>query len=110
MSIENKNVIDVVSVDKEENVILTISDHLEWDLNNEHLLILQDKINAYLGAIKNGELYKNYPKAKGKKIIIRIIALHYLKGDAKVFLDRVKATLKNTGYGFEFEQKSLGKE
>lgn len=44
MSIENLNVIDVVSIDKNENVVLTISDHLEWDEENNHLLLLQDKI------------------------------------------------------------------
>ena len=45
-----------MSIDNDENVVLTITDHLEWDIENEHLLILQDKINAYLGAIEDGEL------------------------------------------------------
>lgn len=31
MSVDNKNVIDIVSIDKEGNANLTISDHLEWD-------------------------------------------------------------------------------
>ena len=41
MSVENFKVIDVVGIDKNESVILTVSDHLEWDEENEHLLILQ---------------------------------------------------------------------
>jgi hypothetical protein len=57
MSVENNEVIDVVSVDKQGNAILTISDHLEWSEDNEHLLILQTKINTYLGSIESGELF-----------------------------------------------------
>ena len=47
MSVENKNIIDIISIDPNENVVFSISDHLEWDLENKHLLILQDKINYY---------------------------------------------------------------
>jgi hypothetical protein len=39
MSVENTKVIDVVSIDLDGNAILSISDHLEWDDKNEHLLI-----------------------------------------------------------------------
>src|SRR5437867_5010001 len=74
MSVENLNVIDFVSIDKNENVVLTISDHLEWDINNEHLLILQNKINNYLASIENGSFYENYPKRKDRNIVISIAA------------------------------------
>ena len=63
MSVENFKVIDVASIDLNGNAVLTISDHLEWDEQNEHLLTLQNKINAYLGAIENGGLYKE-PKCQ----------------------------------------------
>jgi hypothetical protein len=46
--VEDKNVIDVLSIDNEEKAILTISDQLKWDEANKHLLILQDKINKYI--------------------------------------------------------------
>ena len=55
MSDENKSVIDIISLDKDDVEILTIADHLEWYKENEHLILLQDKINAYLTAIENGE-------------------------------------------------------
>ena len=61
MSVENKGIIDIASIDENGNVVLTISDHLEWDTENEHLLILQDKINSYLGVIESGALYAKYP-------------------------------------------------
>ena len=48
MSVDQLDKVDFISKTSEGNVELTISDHLEWDDKNEHLLILQNKINAYL--------------------------------------------------------------
>lgn len=107
MSVENKEIIDIVSIDKEGNAILTIADHLPWDEENEHLLLLQDKINSYLGAIEDGQLYEAYPNAKNRNIIIRVVALNSPNKDGFLFLERVKGILTSAGYGFEFRQKSL---
>ena len=107
MSVENKKVIDVVSIDKDGSVVLTISDHLEWDEDNEHLLVLQDKINAYLGAIESGELYGTYPKAKDRKIVIEIVALHSPNKEGLIFLQQVKDILEPAGYKFYFKQENL---
>jgi hypothetical protein len=107
MSIEQKDVIDFVSIHPSGNAVLTISDHLPWDEENEHLILLQDKINAYLGAIEGGELYEAYPKAKGRKIVIRIVALDPPNRDGFLFLERAKEILTSAGYGFEFRQKPL---
>lgn len=107
MSIEKKDVIDFISVDANGNAVLTISDHLPWDQENEHLLLLQDKLNSYLGAIEDGQLYDSYPKAKNRNIIIRIVALHNPNGDGQIFLERVNEILASAGYGFEFRQKSF---
>jgi hypothetical protein len=103
MSVEDKNIIDFISIDDDGKVVLTISDHLEWDMENEHLLILQTKINMYLGAIENGELYSKYPKAKDRNICIRIIAINEPNIDGFKFLERAKEVLTGAGYQFKFE-------
>ena len=79
MSIENINVIDFVSIDREDNVVLIVSDELIWDKENTHLVKLQDKLNAYLDAIDNGSLYESYPAAKGRKIVISVVSKYFLK-------------------------------
>ena len=107
MSDENKSVIDIISLDKDDVEILTIADHLEWYKENEHLILLQDKINAYLTAIENGEQYVNFPNAKNKKISIRIIALYIPNEDGVIFLAGVEEILKKSGYEFRFEQKII---
>lgn len=102
MSIENINVIDFVSIDKEGNAVLTVVDDLQWDKGNTHLLKLQDKLNAYLNAIKNGSLYKNYPHAKGRKIIINVGLKYFPNEDGEVFLRRTKEALETADYGFTY--------
>lgn len=44
MSVEQLDVVDVISTDKESgHVVLTISDHLDWSNSEEHQTILQCK-------------------------------------------------------------------
>jgi len=104
MAVNDKNVIDMVSIDENDLVILTITDHLEWDSKNEHLLVLHEKINTYLGTTESHELYEKYPKAIEKNICIRIVSFHEPNHDGLIFLERVKEIIEKAGYRFEFEQ------
>lgn len=100
MSIDNINIIDIVSIEKEGNVVLTVADHLEWDTENFHLLKLQNKLNAYLLAIENGSLWESYPNGKNRKVIINV-CLKYLPNDVgNAFLHKTKKNIENMGYGF----------
>jgi hypothetical protein len=110
MSVEKTNVVDAIGIEKNEWVVLTISDHLEWDLANEHLLVLQDKINGYLRFIESGEIFDAYPQAHGKQIMISIVALHSPFGDAVKFIDRAKETVEKAGFGFRFQQRDMNSE
>ncbi len=61
--------IDFVSLNGAGEVVLTISDHLEWNDENEHILTLQEKINRYLGFIQCGQLHERYTHAKRRRAI-----------------------------------------
>ena len=101
MTIEEKQKIDVISISEDETTaIMTISDHLSWEKEEEHLLLLQNKINVYLGTIENGEIYEVYPLSKNKKFTIRIYAKYDLTENAKQFIDKVRGILEKAGYGF----------
>jgi len=102
MSIEDKNLIDVISIDKQGILVLTISDHLEWDDKNEHLLLLQDKINSYMDFIENGQLAESYPEKADKKIMIQIVFKYYPNKIAEEFLAIVKRFLSEKGHAFDF--------
>ena len=54
MSIDQPAVIDFLWKDGPNNrAVLTISDHLDWEEEGEHLLLLQDKLNHYLEFIES---------------------------------------------------------
>jgi len=107
MTVEQKQVIDVMSLSKDEKIaIMTISDHLDWDDEHNHMLLLQDKINVYLGTIENEEIYEVYPQSKGKKFEIRVCAKYDLTKNAKEFINKVKNIVENGGYTFVWEKIS----
>lgn len=102
MSVDNKEVIDFISIDKSNRVALTISDHLKWNNNESHLLILQDKINAYLEVIESGQIYEIYPDAVGKIFIIQVAMKYKPDKIAKEFLENVKEFLQENNYEFNY--------
>ena len=74
MSVEQRDFIDFIGVDKADGKVkLTISDHLDWLDAHEHLQVLQDKLNDYLKFIESGEIVKSFPEAVGRLICIEVI-------------------------------------
>ena len=108
MSIEETDVIDFIGVNEKENeVVLTISDHLGWGSDaSSHLLLLQEKINTYSSFIGSGELLDSYPDANGRKVVISIVAQHSLNEEAQNFIVKVKHILSDAGMSLRFEEFS----
>ena len=102
MSVENKEVIDFISITPSNKVVLTISDHLKWDDKEDHLLILQDKINAYLEIIEDGQIYEVYPDAIGKSFLIQVAMKYKPNKNAIQFLENVREFLEDNDYEFNF--------
>jgi hypothetical protein len=102
MSIDNPKIVDAVGTDKDGNgVSLTISDHLEWGDQN-HLVILQDKLNAYLDFIESGQIYEEYPSAVGSKLNVRIYFKYEPDNEALETLSKFREFFEDKGYGFSF--------
>lgn len=105
MSIEQRDVVDFIGTDEANNtVILTISDHLDWDDTENHLLLLQDKINTYLSFYESGEIYETYPQATGRQIIIDIIGKYPLHTMGENFLAEANKTIQDMGVKIQFIQ------
>jgi hypothetical protein len=104
MSVENSKIIDAISVNPNDVVVLTIADHLPWDDQDGHLKTLQDKINAYLQFIEGGEIYDQYPNAKGKAYQIGIAFKFAPNQEGVEFLKKVKSILLESGYDLYYYQ------
>ena len=98
MSIENAAVIDAIGVERQSGkVVLTISDHLDWGNEREHLLALQEKINTYLRFIESGEIDETYPDARGRSRVIDVVAQHQPTDGADQFFSKAVAVLREAG-------------
>jgi hypothetical protein len=103
MSVDQKRIIDFISLNKKGDLVtLTVSDHLEWLQDNEHMLILQNKLNDYLMFVESGEIYKKYPQYKGLKIRIDVACKYPPVGDGIKFLELVKNKIENAGFDFTY--------
>ena len=104
MSVIDTNVIDMIGTTSVGVVTLTISDHLDWDEIEEHLLSLQQKINTYIEFIESGNVYDILPLSKDKPKAIRVY-FKYLPKDEKVinFLDNVSEILLKSNSMIRFE-------
>ncbi|MBN9284089.1 MULTISPECIES: DUF6572 domain-containing protein [unclassified Flavobacterium] len=99
MAVDNKDVIDAVSINTEGKVVLTISDHLEWNGDeNNHILILQEKINSYLDFVEGDQIIESYPQAIGKQFVIQVVFKYSPSSDGILFLNEVENILKENGY------------
>jgi hypothetical protein len=77
MAVEEPNVVDAVGLDVASGeAVLSILDSLAWEDERQHLLMLQDKVNCYLGFIESGELDINYPDAIQRSRRIDVIFRH----------------------------------
>jgi len=103
MSVEQIDKVDFIGTLPNGNVQLTISDHLNWNETNEHLIILQDKINSYLDFIENEQLYEVYPYSINKQIIISVVFKHNPNEIAKDFLQSCKETIESINVHFNWE-------
>jgi hypothetical protein len=101
MSVEQTDTVDAIGTDKATGkIFLTIADHLPW--NGEHLLTLQQKLNAYLRFLESGEVYQSYPNATGRDFVIRIFLQHRPTDEAINFLQRAQETIESAGFGLVF--------
>ena len=106
MSVEQHDVVDFVSLDLYGNCVLTISDHLAWDMVDEHLFSLQEKLNAYLRFVESGEIYQNFPKATGLPIIISVMLKFPAPIEAQWFFEKANADISQAGFRLETRQFS----
>lgn len=100
MSVDQTNVIDIVSKNGKGEIVLTISDHLDWKNVHEHLVLLQEKINTYLTFLRSGEIYRKYPDARKRQIAIEVMFHYAPHPAADPLLSNVKSTVEEAGYGF----------
>ena len=103
MSIEERKIVDILSLDSNRDVVLTVSDHLEWTDTDEHQCLLQDKLNDYLAFVETGDLLQQYPKAARKQVLFRVVLKYKPDQAGRIFLERARDILEKAGFRFKYE-------
>jgi hypothetical protein len=74
MALDNLDAIDAVGIERGSDfVALTILDSWDWHDERSHLLALQSKLNCYFRFIETGQIWRSYPEAVGRQIVIDVI-------------------------------------
>jgi hypothetical protein len=69
VSIREAKVVDWLGVEKATgDVILTLVDDEDWTDEQEHLELLQEKLNSYLAFIESGEVYERLGSEVGRAV------------------------------------------
>lgn len=98
MPVEQTDRIDYIGIENSTgNIVLTISDGLNWADPRSHLAKLQEKLNCYLRFRESGEIYESYPAARGRGIAIQVVAKHDLSEEALSFMERMKQAVEGAG-------------
>jgi hypothetical protein len=104
MSVDQPKVIDFIGVDKATGeVILTISDHLDWNNSQDHQSILQEKINTYLAFVESGELLERYADAKDRPVAFNVVFKFKPDAQGFQFLDKAKEVIESAGFNLRHE-------
>lgn len=107
MSIDQTDVVDLATIDKASGDLwLTIADHLPWDENEgDHLVLLQNKLNAYLRVIESGEIFEKVRDFKGHGIVINLVGKFPLSEKADFFLKKARAAIESAGFQLRFSHR-----
>jgi hypothetical protein len=71
------SVIDVIAHDPKANqVVLVMNEPNEWDGSDDQLLALQERFNAYVSFLLDGEMAEAHPELAGKPARIELRCAH----------------------------------
>ncbi|MBK7684864.1 MAG: hypothetical protein KA388_06280 [Rhodocyclaceae bacterium] len=109
MTVEQPTEIDLIGIDNATGAVhLTVADHLEW--NRDHMITLQEKLNAYLAFIESGEIFSTYPYASEREILINLVLKYRPNDEAIVFLTKISVAINNSGFAFHYGPSPAGYE
>jgi hypothetical protein len=99
MTVEKSGSIDAIGIDRvTSEMVLTIIDHLAWDDIRGHLVLLQEKLNRYLGYLEAEEFRETYPQGIGKTARIDVVFLYPPPLQAESFFASATAVVSENGH------------
>jgi hypothetical protein len=100
--LERTGMLDAFAHDTRDDVlVLAMFETRAWDLGDRQLFQLQEKLNAYVSFILDGEMGENFPHLVGKPVRIELRTSHEPSERAMGFLGRARDQLSLQQIGLE---------
>ncbi|PQO28002.1 hypothetical protein C5Y96_16630 [Blastopirellula marina] len=107
MALAKKYIIDAVGICKQTgSVVVSLMDEEDWDEEDEHIKLLQDKLATYLRFIESGDMQKAYPKAQGRTVRIEIRGRCRPSEGGQRFLDETAERIRAKGIDVQTSYES----
>lgn len=92
--LENPGVLDAFAHDtREDKLVLAMYETRPWLGEDRQLLQLQEKLNAYLSFVLDGELADAFPQLVGKPLEIQLRTIHEPEERAWELIGRIREQL-----------------
>lgn len=90
-----------ISIEDENKLILLITDHLDWTNEYEHLIQLQNKINAYISFLESEQYKDVYPDKQFSTYCIEVHFKYEMTSNCIKFIDTVNKQLSTINITIE---------
>jgi hypothetical protein len=90
--------VDIMAETNNGEVILVITDHLEWENLNEHLTILEKKLSTYINVLESGRIFEGRENLRGKKFVLEVDCKYSPAPGAIDYINHVRPIVQSYGY------------
>ena len=102
--VQNPAVLDALGVDPATGeFVLGMFEPRPWSGGDSQLIQLQEKLNAYMSFVLDGEMEEQLPQAAGKKLRITLACAEEPPAPVTDLLLRVREQISLQGIGFSVE-------
>jgi len=98
-----ETVIDEIWEEKDGTIVLVLRQPQAWT-DAGVMATLQDRLNGYISAIRDGVLLRKHPQYQGRPFKIRLVCFHDPPDDMRQKMDRVNHDLNQLGIRFHVMQ------
>lgn len=93
MTLEQTNKLDGAAVAEDGTLILLLTDAMGWDDEASHIMLLQEKLNAYAAFVESKQYKSIYPDKDIQGFIIEIHFSEKITENCLKFLEAVASQL-----------------
>ena len=106
--VDNKTIDAVALTDDKKGVVLLITDHIDWEEEYQHLLMLQEKINIYISFLEEKQYEDIYHEDDIAYGIIEIHFLYNITSNVEKFLQSVQNQIAELGIKIQYSVSEEG--